>query len=226
MRSFGLGLTLALCTLGYAQDKLKLEPVIKDDDTAKHSLEVDYDFGGTKARLTSRVITKVKKQSPTAIAMTLDYEDLKVVVDENELPLQITQIEFSLAPNGDLKEITGGVDGNDNARSYLLMMFINPDKELAVNEKWTYESKGNEKSSIPGYKYEATYLGPEKVGPDDAFKYSTKLTETSGSLGTKGTFWVTKAGKVVKAESEFTGLMIPAAGAEASGKVRLAIVKS
>ena len=226
MRPIGLGIAMALAALSFGQDKVKIESAGKVGDSVKHALEVDYDFGGTTAKLVTKMVTKVKKVNPSTVEKTLDYEDLKVTVDENEMPLQMSQIEFSLASNGELKEITGGVDGNDNARSYLLVMFIVPDKELAANEKWSFESKGNEKAGIPAYKYEATYVGPEKVGADDAFKYTTKLTETGGSLGSKITYWVAKDGKILKADGEFTGLMIPAAGAEASGKVRLSLVKS
>ncbi|MBV6458169.1 MAG: hypothetical protein HONBIEJF_01293 [Fimbriimonadaceae bacterium] len=225
MRSIGFGLALALTALSFAQDKVKLEPTAKAGESVKQALEVDYDFGGTVAKLSCRMLTKFKKSTGSNVDKTIDYEDLKVVADENELPLQVSQVEFSLAANGELKELTGGVEGNDNARTYLLIMFIAPDKELAANEKWTFESKGNDKSGIPGYKYEATFVGMEKVGADDAYKYTTKLGESGGGFSVKGTYWVTKDGKVLKADNEFTALMIPAAGAEASGKVRLSLVK-
>jgi hypothetical protein len=139
--------------------------------------------------------------------------------------LPYSQIVLSTTPSGEVRELTGGVEGNDNTRTYMVGMFIAPPKELAKDEKWIYESKGNEKTGVPAFKYELTFSGMDKIGSDDAMKFSSKLSEIGASFQVKGVWWISKEGHLLKAETEFDGLLIPAAGMEASGKVRLNLTK-
>jgi hypothetical protein len=200
-----------------AADKIKIAPEHKVGSKQKLSLDMTLSLSGADAQVNALVTTEVKKNEGKDLQQNAVWSNLKVTLNGEDFPITASDMTVTQS-GGALQDVTGGLMGTDPIRTYLLVHFPMPPKELAKDETWTSTFPAT-KAGVPEHKYDVTYLGAE----DGAHKFLVKLEEIKGEqLKSEAKFWVTEKGEIKKQEGKFSNLPIPQAGMSADGMVRLA----
>jgi len=208
--------------LALAQDQIKLEPKWTKGEKSKYAFQFDMVLPDAEVRVKGGIASEIKDTSK----LTYTFQDVSVVAADQTIEAPYEPALIVLDSAGFVKEFEGGITGGDNVRMFLALHFIPPSKELAKGETWKHTFPKNTGLSLEAMNYEAKYIGPEKIGDTEAFKFETKLTETdSGAFTVENTFFVDKAGKVVKLEGKFKNMPVPAAQQSSDGKVSFSLSK-
>jgi hypothetical protein len=224
MKPITLALSLLLAATTFAQDKLTLVPTRKVGDVTKHAWQMNINVMGqdvlVKANLEGK-ITKIEKDVLEATRLMKDF-----VVDMGgqspNIPVEDMTIKSKL--DNELIAVTGGAQGTDNFRNFLVLNFILPAGPIATGETYTKDVAA--KGDNPAYKIITTYQQDEVVDGVKLHVFGAKLIEAGAdgiSADTK--YWVSDSGDVVKAEAAFKNLPIPAAGQSVDGKMTLKTIK-
>lgn len=178
----------------------------KAGQVSKYKMEVDAegDFGQgpMKIKVTMGLSNTVKSVSDKEVVIEGKTNDMKVMLDGNELPIgdagnDTSTNTYSL--NGDLIS-TKSAMGQENPRMEQMTSFRYPDKALKPGESWTRAVKGEKGGFVPAMAT-YTYVGPDKVGKWDCHKVTFDYKETAGEKpsSSKGTIWIdTVSGDAVK----------------------------
>lgn len=211
------GLLVLAAAIAMAQGKVKIEPVYKEGASYKHKTMMTVTMDQIEATVAATLNTKVKSSTADKIETESNYEGLEIKIGDEPIDVNLVPMVVTQTPAGELKSITGGLEDADTVRTFLLLYFPMPTKELAKDETWTSEIKKND-AGIPNLKIDGTYLGTEDALGKKAHKFKVKIAELGGEpFSTEGTYWVQTDGKVVQIESKYKGLPIRQAGASADG---------
>lgn len=208
---FAAGLAAAALAVG----GIKIEPKFEAGQKSKMKTSFKVKVGDVQAELSGTLIMTVKAIDGDAVKQTFDWEDPKAVMNGEEAEVPFAPTDATVNKAGEVQEVTGGIQGTDPARTFLLGFAHLPTTELEKDGKWSAKYPKNDKMELGERTVEGTYLGEEEVGGKKAHKFNTVMKE--GGLSVTMTYWATLDGKVLKFNSEFTGYPVPVAGGEGSG---------
>lgn len=216
-----LAASFGLPFIASAQDPtLKLDPKPTVGSKCQLKFEITVKLPEHDAFLSGTAVETVSKVEATRTEATVDWSNFKLVVGDSEEPVPFEPIKLAFNKSGDVEGLSGGIAGSD-PRTYLVMLFPMPDKELKKGESTTFTLPAQKDAAIPERKVTESFEGSEDIGGKPANKVKVKVGEVKGEGFTlDGTFWVLNDGTLVKEEASFTNLPIPQANATASGSVK------
>lgn len=202
---------------------IKIEPKFEKDQRSKLRASMVFKVGDMQADLSGDIVVTTKSVDGDTIIQTFDWENPKAVIggDEAEVPFAPTEVTLNKA--GELENVTGGIQGSDVVRTFLLGFAHLPQTEVEKDAKWNAVYPKSEKMDLGERKVEGTYLGEEEVAGKKAHKFTTSLTE--GELQATMIYWTTLEGKIVKFTTEYSGLPVPVAGGSATGTFDAVLVE-
>ena len=223
-KAIGAAVLIAISALSIAQDKVKIEPKWDKDLKIKRKNMLDFEVGGHKAtvELTTNWSSEMGKDGYT---VTIKHDDLKVLADGQEMTPPVEDYKIGYDMKWNMTSIEGGIQGTDPLHMFLIGNFYVPTGELTKDTVAKWEIAKNEKTTLGALKVETTYLGEGEVGKKKVHKFKQVVTESGAEFTTTGTFFVTGDGQVLKAEVDFKGVQIPAAGGDAAGKYSSSVVE-
>ncbi|HRJ26867.1 MAG TPA: hypothetical protein PLO61_05080 [Fimbriimonadaceae bacterium] len=209
-------------SLAGAQDKVTFEVPASSSAKVKHQVDMNLGLMGMEATVSLKLTRSVEKRSAEGQTLRALIEEMRVEAGGEEIPTPATDpLIVQANPEGLPKSITGGFAEVDMTRLYMTLMFVVPIVEMEKDKPWKQEAKAQ--GEIPALTVETTYLGPDKVGDETLWKFKTSVKEANG-LTAEGQVWARKDMTIVKQEVKYSGLPIPAVGAEASGTVTLKLI--
>ena len=215
---------LAVSALSLAQDKVKIEHNWTKDSAYKTKVKVAFEVAEHKATIDATVSWS-GEMGKDGYTVSGHHDEIKVVADENEVPVPVSDYQVTYDVKSVISSFTGGLEGADSLRLYLVSQFYVPGEELKKDSEAKWELAKNDHAKLEVLKIQTTYLGDEKVGKYTAHKFKQVVSETGSDYGTTGTFLVTQDGHVLKADVKFKGMPVPAAGGDASGSFAVSLVE-
>ncbi len=220
MKVRALASLVLVATLGFAQDKVLIQP--KWEKGQKHSLkfEITFDLGGTAAKMTGTALHEAKSVSAegTEAAVTLDGFKIEVEGADQGIPFAPYALKYDA--KGQIKSATGGIEGSDAARTFLLTQCYLPQEAITKDGTWKQVLAESKELEVGERTVEGTYLGTEAIGGKDFHKFKVKMVEKGNSFTTDGTYWVDTLGQVQKLDVTYQNLPVPAVGANSNGTAK------
>lgn len=208
---------LSIPAYSFSQDKIKIEPKWEKDFKQSLKLKADIQASGRHAVLSTTLQWATKEIDDSGYTLSVHHNDLKVNVEDQDTTAPADDYKIMVNKKGELTKVAGGIDGTDTARWYLASHFFAPTESLTKNQtaKWTVSG---DRLYVGELSVESTYLGEEKVGSVQAYRFKQKMSEAKTSFTSSGMIWVTLDGHVVKADMNFAEMPLPVSGGNASGK--------
>lgn len=207
-------------------DGLRITRKPKEGETIKYRTTADVDFGGMAIKAKFLVAEKVVKVEADG-SYKVEQSQLEGKVDvngqEQDAPGGGTSTT-TYAANGEVKEVKGDNTTPDTYRMSNLGILIDPAKDLAINDTWSYDIKADKKTGAVAVKAEFKLLGEEKIGEWDTLKIKATLKETEGTdpASSDGTLWISKVdGSLVQQEGKWVNFPFPGAPAPINATVKM-----
>lgn len=215
---------LALTALSFGQDKIKIESKWDKETKVKlkHKFEIELD--GHHAQITGQTLW-TGEMADDGYTLTVHHDSLEILADDNEVSPPYEDYKIGISKKSGLTSFSGGIDGSDPLRMFLVGHFFVPSTELAKDTVTKWEIPADSKVQLGALKIETTFLGDAEVGKTKGFKFKQVVSEDKGNYGTEGTYVVTATGHVLKADVTFKGMPIPAAGGDAKGKFTSSVIE-
>lgn len=207
-----LAASLGLCAFTF--EKVKIEPKFEKGQKTKWKTDLKIKVGENQADLFGNIIVTTDETGDT-VKMTYDWENPKATLDGNDLDLPFNATKVTLNKAGEVQDISGGIEGSDVVRTFLAAFAHFPKDELEKDGKWAATYPKIEKIDLGERKVEGTYLGSEEVSGKKAEKFKTSMKE--GEFSVTMTYWTQPDGKLLKIESSFTQMPVPATGSNGDG---------
>jgi hypothetical protein len=216
-----------LCITGFAptQDKVTLKMDPAQGDAFTHDYTLKMNILGMDATLSSRLKTKVTKREGETIETESAWENFKVDLGGSNPEIPTSPLLITVSTSGKISKIAGGIEGSDGPRTYLLLHYIAPNKELAVGDSYTVELDADPAVPIPAVTYTGKYEGKAEVKGQAGHKLTVTIKEKAeAGLSSESTFIVTEGGRILSAESKFKNLLVPQLGQSVDGSMKAEIV--
>lgn len=219
LKGLAIAGVLAMTMTVMAQDKVKVGAP-KVGDKTKLKVEMTFEVGANSAKMDANITKSIKKWDKDAVETLHEWSDFRLELDGSAMDLPVEPFKVALTPEGAIKEVSGGITGSDPLRTYLLIHFFTPDKELGKGEKW--EKTYIKKDGVFEFKIETVYEGTEEVAGKKLHKFKQKLNEVKGDeMSSESTFWISDTGEILKFEVNYKKLIIPQANGEfANGTIK------
>lgn len=220
----GLAALLAIWTsvLAAQDSKVKFSLPTKAGYDQNYRVHVLVNVGGIEAELTGKLNSKVTKADSEKADFSLALTDLALSLNgsDNDTP-EFSPVAVTLSSKNGIESVKGGTDAIDGPRFYLLWHFPVPTAELEKDKPWKGELAASKESGCPKCNVEVTYLGNEDLNGKTCRKCKVNINEVGNpdAFSCEGIFWITENCQVLKMETTFKNLPIPAAGGSGSGKV-------
>lgn len=208
---------VSLTAIALAAGGIKITPKYEKDQKTKWKTELKMNVGDTEALLGGTIVATTKSAEGDAIKQTYDWENAKAIVGGEEMGVPFAPTDVVLNKAGELQEVSGGIQGTDVARTFLVLFAHLPQAEVEKDGTWKATYPASSKMELAERKVEGTYKGEEEVSGKKAHKFQVKMAE--GEFKTDLTYWATDKGRVLKVKGEFDGLPVPIAGAVAKGTI-------
>ncbi|RYG37182.1 hypothetical protein EON81_07440 [bacterium] len=203
-------LLLPLALLATQAPTIALSPA--EGAKSVHTTELKITLPAFDITINSTGTSTFSKVTDAGFEVEEVISDVKVVAGGQELSPAVNPVKVTMGKDGTIKSMAGGVEGANQALTYILFRFVPTPAE--TGKTTTVELKGNG-SDIPDQKVESTYIGPKKVDAGEGFEFKQKTTANELVVDTD---YVVKAdGTILEATTKFTGLPVPAAGGSADG---------
>jgi hypothetical protein len=215
---------LSIPAYSFSQDKIKIEPKWEKDFKQKMTFKASLEAGGLHATLNATLLWEAKDIDDSGYTLSIHHDDVKVNVQDQDTSAPAEDYKIIVNKKGELTKVAGGIDGTDATRWYLASHFFTPSESLSKNQtaKWTVSG---DRLFVGELNVESTYLGEEKVGNVQAYRFKQKLSEAKTSFTSSGMIWVTLDGHVVKADVSFAEMPLPVSGGNATGKFTISTVE-
>lgn len=223
MKALAIASLVLIGSLCIAQDKVLIQP--KWEKGQKHSLKFEITFAltGAEANMSGTATTEAKEVSAEGVGATVTFEAFKLTVNGEEPGMAATPYDVKFDAKGELVSASGGVEGSDVSRTFLLTQCYFPQEAIGKDGTWKQTIAESKKLEVGERVVEGTYLGTEVIGGKDCHKLKAKMTEKGNSFTTEGTYWVNATGHIQKMELTYSNLPVPAAGMSANGTVKASI---
>jgi hypothetical protein len=220
MKALALSALLLVSSVALAQDKVLIQP--KWEKGQKHSLkfEILFDIGGMTAKMTGTAVHEAKSVSTEGTEASMALEGAKLDVGGDDPGIAINGYTLKYDEKGQLKSASGGVEGSDSVRTFLLTQCYLPQEAVAKDGTWKQVLPESKTLEIGERAVEGTYLGTEAIGGKDYHKFKVKVVEKGNSFTTDGTYWVDTLGQVQKLDVSYMNLPVPAVGGNANGTAK------
>jgi hypothetical protein len=217
-------LTILFAPASPDDSKIKFEPAPKVGASYSLKFTIDAHVGDHENKLNGTAVTTVSKVGPDRTEYSLDWKNLEVSSDDAPADLPFTPYQAAVGPAGQLLDLTGGmpVQVADPASVFLCSYFPVTSMELTKGTPISFVLPANEKEHIPEMKASETLAGVETLQNVDAYKISVKLQDSKSDFVVEATYWVDKAGNVLKEDGTFKNLGIP--GMTVDGTVKTSAV--
>ncbi len=206
------------------QDKVKIEPKFTANQKTKYKISMNFKVSSGEATVSSDVASNVTAADEKGATVEYTWTDTKVAFNGQDLTPNNNPYVAKFDATGALVEVTGGMEGTDAVRTFLLLYPHLPKDELAKDGTWKATLPKDAKLELAERTIEGTYLGPEDVAGKKTLKLKIKVAETGTTFKTNLTCWVTADGQMVKVDGDFSGLQIPAVNEESEGHVKAELV--
>jgi len=183
------------------------------------SITATASMNGEDHQATLKNTITISSTSDAEIKAKGEWTD--VTVDGQDQPGgEETTWDIVFKPNG---SIQSAHDDVDYARMLAPLVFIYPNREVKVGDKWTEKFRPRDGKDIT-FDYEV--VEQTKVGDADALKIKGKLSE-DGPMKGDTVYWIGKDGTLLKYELDLKGWVVPFAGndTEFDAKIKGEIVK-
>lgn len=197
--------------------KVKIVPTPKVGDQQKLKWQMKTSFQGEDAVVTSNVVNEVKAVDGDVVEFVTHWNDFNVAIGESSHTLPHDDLDVRVKTDGTVLKVTGGIEGSDAPRTYLLLQFLPPADEIAAGTSYTRKFDADKAAGLPAHTVATTYVGPDKVGDQPAQKFVAHYSEPDSHLSAETTYWVKEDGTILKASCKFMNLPIPAIGQDADG---------
>lgn len=205
-----------------SQDKAHVVVTPKQGASVTQVLSLKSSFNDSDVNVTVTSLTTTKSVEKDEYSLLAKLTDVKVEVGGNEMALPYEDINLTLSNSGEVKKITGGLQGPDIARLYLLTHFVPPTTDLAPSEKYSIKFEASKDSSIPAHTFDGVYVGTTDFEGKPALKFTAKYSEPGKeSTSADIDFVVQTDGTVLQATSKFKNLPVPSIGVSLDGTVKL-----
>lgn len=221
MRSRSISILLLLPLLALAQDKVQLTPKFEKGQKHQQNLEMTLTLSSVEAKVSGKIVTEVTEASADKTALSFNWDNLKVLLNDEEQTVPMDVCKVTLDKDGFVKNLDGGIQGADQTRMFLTTYFIPPTKALAVNDTWTTVAPKNEFLTLGEITYSGKYLGPEKIGESSAHKFQVTMKEKGNDFTVDSTVWTDGSGATLKMEGTFKNMPVPVANENADGKFKM-----
>jgi hypothetical protein len=218
-----LVLALVLAALPF-QGTVDFKPKVGQKLT--YETKTNLEIAGNAAVLQANIALEAKKVDDKGAELEGKWSDLKLVVADNDVPVEVTDSTIELSPAGHPRKVRGGIEGSNPVHLFLVTYFVPPEaKDLTVGMKYTVEVP-EVKDEVPAYKFDGEYVGKEVVDGKELHKFKGTVTaKGDAALESKQTVWARPDGVITRVEADFKNMDVPAAGSTADGKATL-ILKS
>lgn len=230
-KSVFIGTAALAASVAFAQgtvataDVAKIVLAAKEGDAIKHKWELTLQVAGIEAVAKATLNSKVEKAENGQISQGTEFQDFSVLLDGTDPGIPVAKQEIVVKADGTLVSAKGGIEGGDPVRTYLLMHFVPPTKELAVNEEYEHKFAEQKDAGIPAFTFKGKYVGKETVLDIAGFKFETTMKEDlEGGVEATNVFVVAADGRILKLDSKFVRLPVPVAGQSVDGKITSQIV--
>lgn len=221
MRSRSVSILLLLPLLALAQDKVQLTPKFEKGQKFQQNLEMTLTLSSVEAKVNGKIVTDVTEASAEKTSLSFNWDNLKVLLNDEEQTVPMDVCKVTLDKDGFLKNLDGGIQGADQTRMFLTTYFIPPTKALAVNDTWTTVMPKNEFLTLGEITYSGKYLGPEKIGDASAHKFQVTMAEKGNDFSVDSTVWTDASGATLKMEGKFKNMPVPVANESANGTFKM-----
>ena len=216
---------LAAVVAHSSDDKISITPTYKVDSTLAYKFEMKFESGGRMIVVRGKQTRTVKKVEGDTVNWAAAWADFTAVVNDQDMDIPTLPVKFTEKKTGEITNWDGGVEQLDNTRFHLMARFVAPAAPVGPGEEYKLTFKA--KDVQPAYTYTGKYVGPEKLGDVETFKFTATYAEAKADdLSAKIEFWVKADGTVLKAVSKFTNFDIPPAGGPQTGTATYTIDKS
>ena len=218
---------LSASALAFVAQEFTLKFKHEKGAISKYKLAATIEAPGQSIGVTATVVEKTTKvDDDGGFTMESGQEGLKLSVGGQEMEpgSQEASTEVRNA-KGEILEIKGA-EAETSMRTGVLNNFVLPGKAIKVGDTWEYAVKKDEKKGTVSAKVTFKLLSEDKVGTHDCLKVKITGIESEGSMPATmdTTAWIEKDGlKMIKAESKWTNVPIPGAGA-VNGTVKLDLI--
>jgi hypothetical protein len=217
MKTLPILAVAALASIALASGGIKITPKFEKDQKTKWKTELKMNVGDTEALLTGTIVGVTKSADGDAIKLSYDWENGKAIVGGEEMGVPFAPTDVTVNKAGELQEASGGIQGTDVVRTFLILFAHLPQAEIEKDGTWKATYPASTKMELAERKIEGKYQGEEEVSGKKAHKFNVKMVE--GEFKTDTTYWATEEGRILKVKGEFDGLPVPIAGAIAKGTI-------
>ena len=168
---------------------------------------VDAQTGGQDHHAAFKLSRQLKSGDSKKSIVTFSWDHLEVDGQEGQ---EVTPWDAVVGSKGEIQKMDGDLD--DSYRRMLSpLIFVTPEKPVAIGDKWTYDVKPTGAGAKITYGYEVKKT--ELLDGAQTIVLSSKFTEegTEASTG-EGTWWLSRVGRVVKFEIKLKNWIVPMAG--------------
>lgn len=206
-----------MATAAFAQEKVTFTPKYEVGPFAKYDFLMTVEMGGMEVKVQSTVNQSVKKVGET-IDWEAGFENLKLTVNGEDQDLPVSPVLVK-TKDGMPVDISGGIEGSDNRRTYVVMHHLVPTKEVGPGDKFsgTIAATGDSGEVTVDAKFE----GPEEVSGKKGFKFTATGSEKNSGFKWTQTYWLAADSKLIKLETKFKEMPIPAMSANVDGSVTM-----
>ncbi|MEQ1932927.1 MAG: hypothetical protein ABL962_03475 [Fimbriimonadaceae bacterium] len=223
MKALAIASLLVVASLSLAQDKVLIQPKWEKGQKQSLKFEITFALTGAEANMSGTAVTEAKEVTAEGVEATVTFDAFKLTVNGEEPGMPVTPYAVKYDSKGALISASGGVEGSDVSRTFILTQCYFPEEAIAKDGTWKQTIAESKKLEIGERTVEGTYLGTESIGGKDCHKFKAKMTEKGNSFTTEGTYWVNATGQIQKMELTYSNLPVPAAGMSANGTVKASI---
>jgi hypothetical protein len=218
-------LPLAHVALIADDSKIKFQPAPTVGATHSLSFDANAEANGHESEFMATANTTVTKAAAGRTDYSVDWQKISFEEGGRSGPVDFKPYLIAVDSRGSLLSLEGGIgsDVSDPVCTFLVFYFPVTDSELTKDQPYTFTMPGNG-NAIPEMKATETYLGSDSVDGVDTYKVQLKLVATQSDFNVDATYWLDKAGTVLKEDAKFAKLPIPNAGLVVSGTVKSKVV--
>ncbi len=191
-------------------DAWELKPSVDPKTKLSWGMTVEAQAQGQDHHAAFKFSQLLKTSDDKKKVVTFSWDHLAVDDQEGQ---DVPAWDAAVGTRGEILKMEG--DTEDSFRRMLSpLLFVYPEKPFAMGEKWSFEAKPSGSNPTFTYSYEAKKT--EMVKDTMTVVLATKIVESGkdGMTG-EGTWWLSRAGRVIKFEIKLKNWVVPMAGADA-----------
>jgi len=188
-------------------DPWDLKPTADPKTKLTWDVKIEAQAGGQDHHAAFKFTRVLKSDDAKKTVVTFGWDHLEVDDQDGQ---EVPPWDAVVGARSEILKMDGDTD--DSYRRMLApLLFIYPEKPVAIGDKYTFDAKPSVKGETITYAYEVKKS--DTINGSPTLVIGTKFTEAGadGSTG-DGTWWLSKTGKIVKFEIKVKNWVVPMAG--------------